>query len=142
MELTRREVGSRKWKTRLPFDIVRLMTSRIFLIILLSTMSALSARATEVYIPDRFKGIILYALGPVDYSNSGTQGVYRLTIDQKTGTVTEVGILKRSGYQPRDATAVLTFMQWKFKPGTLKQLDVPVTWDRQATVLLKNAGSK
>jgi len=118
------------------------MTSRIFLIVLLSTMSALSARATEVYIPDRFKGIILYAPGPVDYSNSGTQGVYRLTIDLKTGTVTEVGILKRSGYQPRDATAVLTFMQWKFKPGTLKQLDVPVTWDRQATVLLKNAGSK
>jgi TonB family protein len=118
------------------------MTSRIFLIVLLSTMSALSARATEVYIPDRFKGTILYAPGPVDYSNSGTQGVYRLTIDQKTGTVTEVGILKRSGYQPRDATAVLTFMQWKFKPGTLKQLDVPVTWDRQATVLLKNAGSK
>ena len=122
--------------------MLRLMRSKIVLIVLLCVMSALSARATEVYIPDKFKGIILYAPGPVDYSNSGTQGVYRLTINQKTGIVTEVGILKRSGYQPRDATAVLTFMQWKFKPGTLKQLDVPVIWDRQATVLLKNAGSK
>jgi TonB family protein len=122
--------------------MVKLMRSRIFLTVLLCAMSTLSVRATEVYIPDKFKGIILYAPGPVDYSNSGTQGVYRLTIDQKTGTVTEVGILKRSGYQPRDATAVLTFMQWKFKPGTLKQLDVPVMWDRQATVLLKNAGSR
>jgi len=124
------------------FDMLKLMRSRIFLIVLLSAMSVVSLRATEVYIPDKFKGIILYAPGPVDYSNSGTQGVYRLTIDQKTGTVTEVGILLRSGYQKRDATAVLTFMQWKFKPGTLKQLDVPVRWDRQATVLLKNAGSR
>lgn len=128
--------------TILFLDMLRLMRSKIVLIVLLCVMSALSARATEVYIPDKFKGIILYAPGPVDYSNSGTQGVYRLTINQKTGIVTEVGILKRSGYQPRDATAVLTFMQWKFKPGTLKQLDVPVIWDRQATVLLKNAGSK
>src|SRR6202011_143976 len=93
------------------------MRSRIFLIVILCAIFTLSARATEVYIPDKFKGIILYAPGPVDYSNSGTQGVCRLTIDQKTGSVTEVGILKRSGYQPRDATAVLTFMQWKLKPG-------------------------
>jgi hypothetical protein len=100
------------------------------------------ARATEVFIPDKYKGIILYAPGPVDYSNSGRQGVYRLMIDQKTGVVNEVDILLRSGDQKRDATAVLTFMQWKFKPGTLKSLDVPVMWDRQATVLLKNAGAK
>jgi len=122
--------------------MLRLMRSKIVLIVLLCAMSALSARATEVYIPDKFKGIILYAPGPVDYSNSGRQGVYRLMIDQKTGLVTEVGILLRSGDQKRDATAVLTFMQWKFKPGALKQLDVPVKWDRQATVLLRNAGSK
>ena len=63
-------------------------------------------------------------------------------IDQKTGLVNEVGILLRSGDQKRDGTAVLTFMQWKFKPGTLKVLDVPVMWDRQATVLLKNAGAR
>jgi len=118
--------------------------SKIILITLLlgSLIGVRVARATDVYIPDKFKGIILYAPGPVDYSNSGTQGVYRLTIDQKTGLVTEVGILLRSGYEKRDATAVLTFMEWKFKPGTLKVLDVPVRWDRQATVLLKNAGAR
>jgi hypothetical protein len=109
---------------------------------MLCAISALSARATEVFIPDKYKGIILFAPGPVDYSNSGRQGVYRLMVDQKTGLVTEVGILLRSGDQRRDATAVLTFMQWKFKPGTLKVLDVPVMWDRQATVLLKNAGAR
>ena len=102
----------------------------------------LTGHATDVYIPDKFKGIILYAPGPVDYSNSGKQGIYRLVIDQKTGTVTEVDVLQRSGCQQRDATAVLTFMNWRFKPGTLKQLDVPVLWDRQATVLLKHAASR
>ena len=122
--------------------MVGCMQSRTLLALVTLTFCFLSpCRASEVYIPDKFKGIILYAPGPVDYSNSATQGVYRLTIDPKDGTVTEVGILKRSGYQPRDATAVLTFMQWRFKPGTLKQLDVPVMWDRQATVLLKHAGS-
>ena len=114
----------------------------ILLIVLLSWVAPRAVRATEVYIPDKFKGIILYAPGPVDYSNSGTQGVYRLTVDQKTGLVTEVGILLRSGYERRDAAAVMTFMQWRFKPGTLKVLDVPVMWDRQATVLLKNAGAR
>jgi hypothetical protein len=118
------------------------MTSRVPLIVLLCVTAALSARATEVFIPDKYKGIILFAPGPVDYSNSGRQCVYRLMIDQKTGLVNEVGILLRSGDQKRDGTAVLTFMQWKFKPGTLKVLDVPVMWDRQATVLLKNAGAR
>jgi hypothetical protein len=118
------------------------MKSKVPLIVLLCVTAALSVRATEVFIPDKYKGIILYAPGPVDYSNSGRQGVYRLTIDQKTGLVTEVGILLRSGFEKRDATAVMTFMQWRFKPGTLKVLDVPVMWDRQATVLLKNAGAR
>ena len=69
-------------------------------------------------------------------------GVYRLTINQKTGTVQEVGVLKRSGVKELDAEAALAFMEWKFRPGSLKQLDVPVSFRRDVEVKLKNAGSK
>ena len=97
--------------------------------------------ATDVYIPDKFKGIILYAPGPVQYSNPGKIGLYRLKINPKTGLVEEVAVLKPVNHFV-DPVAVLAFMNWKVKPRTLKRLDVPVRWDKQATVLLKDAGSE
>ena len=38
--------------------------------------------------------------------------------------------------------AMAVFKRWKFKPGSIKQLDVPVTFQRDAAILLKNAGSQ
>lgn len=98
-----------------------------------------------VQIPDRFKGIVLFAPEP-DYQRfvGGTftvraQGVYRLTINPTSGVVDEVGVLKRCGEQRLDAAAVMAFMQWKFKPGAIKQLDVPIIYDRFVDVRLSRA---
>ena len=103
--------------------------------------------AEEAIIPQKLQGIILHAPEP-DYPANiemhliRAQGVYRLVINQKTGIVDEVGILNRTGVKTFDASSVMAFFQWKFRPGTLKQLDVPVVFDRSVHVLLKNAGSK
>jgi outer membrane biosynthesis protein TonB len=101
----------------------------------------------EAIIPQNFQGVILHAPEP-DYPANverrviRAQGVYRLVINQKTGAVDEVGILKHTGVKTLDAGSVMTFFQWKFRPGTLKQLDVPVLFDTSVHVLLKDAGSR
>jgi hypothetical protein len=126
----------------------------------------LAQASGQAVIPDRFKGIILNAPlidPPANYYNLGansailrsrgarsqtvssslnTQGVYRMMINQKTGGVDEVGVLTRSGNKQCDAAAVMAFFKWKFKPGTLKQLDAPVMFSRSIDINLKKAGSK
>jgi len=111
-------------------------------------MAPLPCRAADqVMIPPKFKGIILDAPEPVFVEGARkdrgvSQGVYRLTINQQSGLVDEVGVLKRTGTQKLDGTAVLTFFKWKFKPGAFKQIDIPITYDRYVNVLLKNAATK
>ncbi len=103
--------------------------------------------ANQVMIPAKFKGIILEAPEPVFAEGSRkdtgiSQGVYRLTINPQTGLVDQVGVLKKTGTQKLDGGAVLTFFKWKFKPGSLKQIDIPITFDRYVNVLLKNAATR
>ena len=103
--------------------------------------------ADQVMIPTKFKGIILEAPQPVFAEGSRkdvgiSQGVYRLTINPQTGLVDQVGILKKTGTQKLDGGAVLTFFKWKFKPGSFKQIDIPITFDRYVNVLLKNAATR
>ena len=88
----------------------------------------------QAYIPERYRGIILNAPEP-DFPASTTntmsgQGVYRLIINPKTGMADEVQVLMTTGYRKFDAVAVLAFMQWKFRPGALKQIDIPVYFER------------
>jgi outer membrane biosynthesis protein TonB len=106
-----------------------------------------SSWADQAIIPERFKGIILNAPEPsyppaIERILIRAQGVYRLKINQKTGTVEEVGVLKRTSHSRLDAECVMTFFKWTFRPGTISQLEVPVVFERQVRVLLKNAGSK
>jgi TonB family protein len=123
-------------------------------IIFLTTIGAALAfsplvQAGQVAVPDKYKGIILSAPEPDHtpkitggrYIVSG-RGVYRLNINQKTGTVEEVGVLNRAGNKMLDSEAVVAFMQWKFRPGTFKQLDVPVIFERTVDVQLKNAAGR
>ena len=134
------------------------------LLCLWSVSVCLSQTSGQAPITDRFKGIILYALLidiPVGNLNSNAgilrdqgsrsksvgqsmsaQGVYRMSINQKTGDVDEVGVLRRSGYKQFDAAAVMTFFKWKFKPGAITQLDAPVNFGRFIEINLRKAGSK
>lgn len=99
----------------------------------------------DVPIPERFKGIILAAPEPDYHRFVGytftvkDQGVYRLKINPSSGLVDEVGVLKRCYEKRLDAAAVMAFMAWKFKPGAIKELDVPVIYDRFVDVRLNRA---
>src|ERR1700719_343766 len=52
-------------------------------------------------------------------------GVYLLVIDRKDGSVTEVKVLKSTGYQRLDAIYVMNFFQWRFQPGTIDWARIP-----------------
>jgi TonB family protein len=45
------------------------------------------------------------------------QGIYRLMINEKTGVVDEVKVMKSTGHRELDASAVMTLFNWKFRPG-------------------------
>ena len=53
------------------------------------------------------------------------QGVFQLAIDPKDGTVTEVKVLKHTGYRELDAIYVMNLFQWKFQPGTITSARIP-----------------
>ena len=56
------------------------------------------------------------------------QGIYRLVVNDKTGAADEVKVLRTTGYRELDASAVMTLLQWKFRPGAVKQRDVLVAF--------------
>src|SRR5207237_8132917 len=46
-----------------------------------------------------------------------SQGIYRLIINDKTGIVEEVKVLKSTHSRELDASAVMTLFNWKFRTG-------------------------
>jgi TonB family protein len=67
-------------------------------------------------------------------SKIGGSGVFRLTIDFKTGKVTNVAVVKSTGSDPLDREAIFALSQWRFKPGKLTTADIPITFQASGTV--------
>jgi periplasmic protein TonB len=55
-------------------------------------------------------------------------GRYRVFVDLKTGVVTNVAILKSTGWPTLDSAAIRALRQWRLRPGKWKQFDFPVTY--------------
>ena len=53
-------------------------------------------------------------------------GLFRLTLDAKTGVVIKATTLKTTGSGLLDKTAIAALKRWRFKPGKSNQIDVPV----------------
>jgi TonB family protein len=57
------------------------------------------------------------------------KGLFRVTLDLKTGLVRDVTVIKSTGYTTLDDAAVSAIRQWRLKPGKWKQFDFPVTYE-------------
>ena len=55
-------------------------------------------------------------------------GLFRVTLDVKTGTVSNVAVFKSTGSSGLDASAVRAIRQWRWRPERWKEIDVPVTF--------------
>ncbi len=71
-----------------------------------------------------------YPMGFVIHGAKG-RGVYRLTINPKSGLVDELKIVKSTGYRDLNELAAKALLQWQFKPGTPSPVEVPVEFDIQ-----------
>jgi len=54
-------------------------------------------------------------------------GIFTLSVDEK-GKVTDVTFRKSTGNRELDAQAIYGLRQWRAKPGTRRQIDVPLTF--------------
>jgi TonB family protein len=54
------------------------------------------------------------------------EGVFRLTLNPKSGKVNEVKIAKSCGYKILNELAAKALLQWQFRPGTSGPVEVPV----------------
>jgi len=66
-----------------------------------------------------------YPLKAIELEMVGT-GAALLEVDQRTGVVTSVRMSPSTGHKLLDDAAMNTFRQWLFRPGTVKQIKIPV----------------
>ena len=57
---------------------------------------------------------------------AGGKGLFRLTINPRSGEVDEVKIVKSCGYKTLNELAAKALLQWRFQPGTRGPVEVPV----------------
>ena len=56
------------------------------------------------------------------------EGMALLTVDRETGAVTHAYMLESTGHKLLDYSALEAFEQWRFKPGTVSKVKIPVTF--------------
>ena|SRR5947209_5545432 len=56
-------------------------------------------------------------------------GWFQLTLDLKTGAVTNVSIIKSTGFRSLDNCAIRAFRSWRWKNGKWKLVEMPVTFE-------------
>ncbi len=54
------------------------------------------------------------------------KGVVLVTIDPKTGSVAGVRMLQSTGNKQLDGAALQAYSQWRFKPGSVPQVKMPI----------------
>ena len=79
----------------------------------------------------------LYAPKPVyrpEWSKQGLKGkgVVLVTIDTKTGKVSGVQMAQSTGSQLLDGAALQTYSQWRFEPGSVPQVKMPIEFSNRA----------
>ena len=55
-------------------------------------------------------------------------GLFRLSVDLKTGLVTKVTVVQSTGYRALDDAAIASFGTWRWRPGQWRQVDMPITF--------------
>ena len=68
-----------------------------------------------------------YPLGERVIHHVGS-GLFRVSLDLKTGSVTSVRMLKSTGFPVLDQCASDAFRRWRWRPGKWKEVDLPVTF--------------
>ena len=85
------------------------------------TLSALKAVATSAPLPD-------YPYQAKRSHVTGS-GICTLVVDTANGRVMSSTMAQSTGSQLLDKVTTQTFARWRFKPGTISQVQVPITYE-------------
>jgi TonB family protein len=61
--------------------------------------------------------------------NLSGSGICIITVDTATGTVTDATMSQTTGSPLLDKLTTQTFKSWRFKPGTVSQVRVPISYE-------------
>jgi TonB family protein len=56
-------------------------------------------------------------------------GLFRLRLDLKTGVVTNVTLLKSTGFSTLDNSAMAALRKWRWQPGKWREAEIPVRFE-------------
>lgn len=56
------------------------------------------------------------------------KGLFRVSVDLATGNVTDVTVVQSTGFETLDRSTSNALRQWRWKPGTWREIDVPVNF--------------
>jgi TonB family protein len=106
-------------------------------IAVIASMTLASAQPTLQQIRQA-KAFALYAPRPkYPKDTQGTRptgsGIALMEVDEKTGLVTSAKMEKSTGNKLLDDAALQAFSQWRFKPGTIRRLRIPITFLRNGS---------
>ena len=59
------------------------------------------------------------------YRHQG-DGLFRISIDPRTGLVTRIEVVISTGFPSLDRSAIAAIRRWRWKPQTWKQVDTPI----------------
>jgi protein TonB len=62
-------------------------------------------------------------------ANATGNGVCLMTVDTESGKVTDAMMTESTGNAVLDKVTTETFKRWRFKPGTVSQVRVPITYE-------------
>jgi TonB family protein len=63
------------------------------------------------------------------HANITGSGVCVMTVDTASGKVTSAMMVQSTGNAILDKVTTDTFQRWRFKPGTVSQVRVPITYE-------------
>jgi TonB family protein len=63
------------------------------------------------------------------HRNLSGSGICVVTVDPATGAVTSANMFQSTGSPLLDKLTTQTFKSWRFKPGTLSQVRIPITYE-------------
>jgi TonB family protein len=101
--------------------------------VFITSVSSLTAAQVDI---SHAKALAIYAPRPA-YPHEAREehltgsGIVVLNVDSSTGNVTSAQMLKSTGYKILDDSALEAFRQWRFKPGSVRKVRIPINFTMQ-----------
>jgi len=106
---------------------------RAYFIVLSFMMAGVVLAQSPTPSPQESRHVAIYAPAPKytrEWAEKGIigEGMAILTVDKATGAVTEAHISQSTGHKVLDDSALEAFRRWRFKPGTVSKVKIPISF--------------